>query len=647
MLDQVVCIIAESMRLSRIAHAVFNKDDGAQIAVNDALEQIVKEHHVLSSKHLLRDYPEILAFVDQCRNATKPLTLEHSASGLSLEFSPVIDAQSTLHAIQLIATPLPDAATKPSAQQSLLERRFQKSLEHFPLNVWMCSQEGEIFWINHTANRFSHSQEVVHDASNTYWISKIHPDDLPEANKTFAKAMMDGVVRPFRYRVRDNDGTYHWHLSTYAPIRDDDGAIQHWIGTGINIQQFVDTEKRLRTDIDALKGSHSNDKRLLKESNDLLAQSQKMELVSNLAGGVAHDLNNLLFIMSLNADLLYKRLPDQDLKDCANTVRTNIKKAARLASQLMGFSGRKPQNQLAVDPRQLLQDIRELLDNAVGAETSFSVQLDDEIDNVLVDRMYLENSLINLAINARDAVAGRGTVTLGVSNAKRHGHESDVEYVVFKMHDDGEGMPPEVIARIFEPFFTTKAPGKGTGLGLPMVKNFAESSGGFLDVESRPGVGTTMSLYLPKSNQSTLTILEPHPEEEPEIHSGEESLLIIDDDAGVRNALAQALYSVGYHTVTTACNSEYAVEFLSRGVKADLIISDIRMPGKMNTTGFLHKLEEMHLDVPVIFATGYSEDTVIQQGLIAGKHPVLFKPFTLEELFTKIQETVSARKLKV
>ncbi|QIL81230.1 response regulator [Diaphorobacter sp. HDW4A] len=641
--DQIVFVISESMRQSRIAHAVLSKDDGTQIAVNNALERILKEHHIICGKNLLKDYPEILALISQCQATMKPVTLEHSPSQLALELSPLVGPGNGLHAIQLIAIPLATTTKKLRPQESMLEHRFQKSLEQFPLNVWMSSQQGEIFWINHTANRFSHEQEVVHDASNTYWISKIHSDDLPEANKTFAKAMMDGIVRPFRYRVRDNDGNYHWHLSSYTPIRGDDGEVQHWVGTGINIQSFVDTEARLKSDIETLKASHNNDKRLLKESNDLLAQAQKMELVSNLAGGIAHDLNNLLFIMSLNADLLHKRLQDQELKASANNVRTHIKKAARLASQLMGFSGRKPQSQLAVDPRQLLQDIRELLENAVGAETSFTIQLDDEIDNVLVDKMYLENSLINLAINARDAVAGKGTVTLGVSNAQRHGHEDGVEYVVFKMHDDGEGMPPDVISRIFEPFFTTKAPGKGTGLGLPMVKNFAESSGGFLDVESLAGVGTTMSLYLPKSSQP---IIELHTEEEPKIHSGDESLMIIDDDAGVRNALAQALYGVGYHSVTTACNSEYAVEFLSRGVKADLIISDIRMPGKMNTTGFLHKLEEMHLDVPVIFATGYSEDTVIQQGLIKGKHPVLFKPFTLEQLFNKIQETVSAHKVK-
>ncbi|MPN10964.1 Sensor kinase CckA [bioreactor metagenome] len=215
------------------------------------------------------------------------------------------------------------------------------------------------------------------------------------------------------------------------------------------------------------------------------------------------------------------------------------------------------------------------------------------------------------------------------------------EYVLFRVCDDGEGMSTDVRERIFEPFFTTKAPGKGTGLGLPMVKMFAESSGGYLDVDSIAGVGTTMSLYLPKSSLAEAEIIA---EEVPLHQASDESLLIIDDDAGVRNALARALYEVGYQSVTTACNSEYAVEFLSRGVKADLIISDIRMPGQMGIPGFLQQLEAMQIDVPVIFATGYAEDSNIQQGLIAGKHPVLLKPFTLEELFAKIRETMLEHK---
>ena len=495
-----------------------------------------------------------------------------------------------------------------------------------------------MFWRNHAGNRFTHGADVVHDPSNTYWISQFHPDDLPNANQTFAKAMMDGVVRPFRYRLKHgDDGAYHWHLSDYTPIRNEQGAIEYWVGTGINIQSFVETEERLTAELKALRSHQNNDQRMLKDANDMLARAQKMELVNHLAGGVAHDLNNLLFIMSINADLLFKQLPEGTLREAANCVRAQIKKAARLSSQLMGFSGRKPQSVTAVDPRSLLVEIGDLLQKAVGAETTFNIQMDEQVDHVLVDKMYLENSLINLAINARDAVAGRGTITLSVGNACLKLPDNPGGFVVFKMRDDGSGMSHEVLERIYEPFFTTKAPNQGTGLGIPMVKNFVESSGGFMDVESAPGIGTVVSLYLPMSMQDVVDAPCERSSSAPQTNA---SLLIIDDDAGVRDALTMALNNMGYRNIVTAYNSEYAIQFLNQGMKVDLIISDIRMPGRMSIPEFLHRLEAMQRDIPVIFATGYSEDVVIENGLVEGRHPVLFKPFTLEDLFCKIRETM-------
>ncbi|QIL72136.1 response regulator [Diaphorobacter sp. HDW4B] len=626
------------MRSSRTAHAVFAKDSGLLVAANDALDKLITEHQIITTRSLFKDYPEILAQVQKCQQDLRPTTLAHAPSLLDFEFLPLVGEGGELLAVQALATPRPHDT---AAQEDRLEKRFQTALEKFPLNAWMCSQQGEMFWRNHTGNRFTHSADVVHDQSRTHWISSFHPDDLPEANQTFAKAMADGVVRPFRYRLKNgDDGDYHWHLSNYTPIRNAQGVIEYWVGTGINIQSFVDAEERLKAEVQTLKAHQGHDQRLLKDANDMLAKAQKMELVNQLAGGVAHDLNNLLFIMSLNADLLFKQLPDGVLRESANCVRAQIKKAARLSSQLMGFSGRKPQSVTAVDPKSLLDEIGDLLQKAVGAETHFDVQIDNNVDRVLVDKMYLENSLVNLAINARDAVAGRGTITLSVSNARLQlpGHADG--FVVFKMRDDGSGMSPDVLERIYEPFFTTKAPHQGTGLGIPMVKNFVESSGGFMDVESAPGIGTIVSLYLPMSTQE---VVEMRPEDSSAAPLTSASLLIIDDDAGVRDALTTALNGVGYQNIVTAYNSEYAIQFLQQGMAVDLIISDIRMPGNMRIAEFLRQLDAMHRDIPVIFATGYSEDVVIENGLVEGKHPVLFKPFTLEDLFARIRETMPER----
>jgi signal transduction histidine kinase/CheY-like chemotaxis protein len=652
--DQVLCVLTETMRGSRVAHALLDAVECSPMSVNEALEALIKDHQIITGRNLLGAYPDIHAQIRRCASEPCRSTYRHAPSSLLLELTPVRGEGGSVLAVQMIA--LADPAAE--AQAKPLEKRFQQALEGFPLNAWMCTPNGELFWINHTSNQFSHGRPVVNDVSNTYWISKFHPDDLAKASKVLAQAMVDGVARPFRYRIRDCEGHYHWHLAQYAPIRDESGEIMYWVGAGIRIQSFVESEENLIAQIEAQKADHLSDKRRLRDANNLLESAQKMELVSNLAGGVAHDLNNLLFIMGMNAELLFKNLKNPIYKEYADGIRVNIKKAARLSSQLMGFSGRKPQSVSAVEPGKLMEELRDLLEKAVGAEAFLTIRVEEDVAPVLVDRMYLENSLINLAINARDAIAGRGTLMLSVANERvqrtgspaqwlphaQEGHGSaraGGDYVVFRMHDEGMGMSEDVQARIFEPFFTTKGPNKGTGLGLPMVKNFVENSGGFLNVKSELGVGTTISMYLPRSE---LIAADEGRQPGTVIEVGSESLLIIDDDIGVRNALANALYDVGYQNITTAYNCEYAIEFLGNGLKADVIISDVRMPGRMTTSQFLARLREMKNDVPVIFATGYSEDVVIEQGLVDGRHPVLFKPFTLEELFTQIRDAVQGRR---
>jgi len=636
MTSSVLSTLARTMRESGVPHALLDCAELSPIAVNLAFDRMLREHRVENGLRLLHDYANVVAALKACAAQGSHHDIDLANTALRLEVRPVQDDASKVLAVQCVIT---TAALHAPSHSSGLDASFRRALEQLPLNAWMCSPEGEIFWINETSNLFSHAEKVIVDPTNSHWIGKIHPDDLSEGNRKVATAMAGGPIIPFRYRVKDTEGRYHWHVSHYGPVHDGQGDILHWVGTGTNIQPLIDEQQVLSAQVNELQARLQYDKNLLWEANSMLAKTQKMELVSNLAAGVAHDLNNLLFIMGLNADLLYKNLQDAHLRESANNVRANIKKAARLASQLMGFSGRKPQSVRAVDPRELLDELRDLLIKAVGAEVTFSIHLDDEVDAVMVDKMYLENSLINLAINARDAVKGNGSIKLAVCNQRltREGRESD--YVVFRMHDDGEGIPDDIQKRIFEPFFTTKATNKGTGLGLPMVKMFVESSGGMVDVQSMVGVGTTMSLYLPKSTQTVVNVIDRA--EAPRIFANQ-SLLIIDDDIGVRNALANTLLDVGFKSITTAFNSEYAMQFLQGGLQVDLIISDIKMPGRMSISLFMEQLKLMAVQTPVIFVTGYSEDVLIEQGLVDGKYPVLFKPFTLNELLAKIQEIVAA-----
>ncbi|QNP49633.1 PAS domain-containing hybrid sensor histidine kinase/response regulator [Diaphorobacter aerolatus] len=618
------------MKQSRIAHALLDASNGDAISHNEALKAVIHEHPDLAARigeHAMR------CSAQGCR-----VDYVHAPSSLRLEFVPITGERAEVLAIQLIAASTGAARVEREDADTRMQHQFKRALGAIAANAWMCTPTGEAFWAQQTLqSAIAHPQQPAGDAPACNASAMFHPDDLPAANKLFTQALHDGVARAFRYRVRRDDASYRWHQAQYAPIRGDDGSIAYWVGAGFDIQSFVESEESLIAQIEAQKAEHSNDKRLLRDANNLLASTQKMAVVSRLAGGVAHDLNNMLFIMGMNAELLYKNLQHPIFKDYADGIRANVKKAARLSSQLMGFSGRKPQSMAAVEPKKLMSELHDLLEKAVGAETSLAICVEEDAGTVLVDRMYLENSLINLAINARDAVAGRGSITLSIANERVRRGDVDRDYVTFRMHDDGMGMSQEVQERIFEPFFTTKAPDKGTGLGLPMVKNFVENSGGFLEVKTVENVGTTISIYLPRSN---LCAAADSAAPAAVVEVGNESLLIIDDDSGVRNALANALHDAGYQNITTAYNSEYAIGFLSNGLKADVIISDVRMPGKMTTAQFLGKLQEIGADVPVIFVTGYSEDVVIEHGLVDGRHPVLFKPYTLEELFASIRDCV-------
>ena len=318
-------------------------------------------------------------------------------------------------------------------------------------------------------------------------------------------------------------------------------------------------------------------------------------------------------------------------------MRESIRKAARLSSQLAGFSGRAPQSLSAVAPCQLLADIEDLLRKAVGAEVDFRIDIAADAGNVMLDKTYLENALINLAINARDAVDGRGSVTIQVKNETVVRDGETAVYVAFHVTDNGSGMSEPVQARIFEPFYTTKALGSGTGLGLPMVKNFVDNSHGFIRVQSYLGQGSTISLYFPVSQEA----VQPQQEFVPEVQGGHETVLVVEDEPSVRDAVTSVLSSQGYHVVS-AVNPEHAILLMNSGLKMDLIISDVKMPGKLSVTDLIAHVEATAPGLPIIFATGYSAEIVIKEGLIGGRYPVLFKPFSVEELGLKVRAALAA-----
>ena len=409
----------------------------------------------------------------------------------------------------------------------------------------------------------------------------------------------------------------------------DDGRLAYVMGLSIDIDDFKNKEAAQAFELKQMRQENQlNLNKMLQVQQELITV-QKRELVDHLASGVSHDLNNLLFIMNLNSNMLKKRVHDEQALSHLDSIHKTIKKAGRLASQLVAFSSRKPQSAMVVNLGEVLEDIDDLLRNTVGAGVQLILSVAEGTDCVKVDRNYFENALINLAINARDAVSGKGQVDISIYNQPPL--PNSPPHVVVQVKDNGTGMSDAVQSQIFQPFYTTKAAGKGTGLGLPMVQGFVRQSNGRIEVHSELGKGTSFLIFLPCSDESA----DPHQPALQDSLQGDESLLIVEDDTDVRDTLALALRGLGYR-VTTAFSTDMALQYLRSGMKVDLILSDVRMSGEIQPANLMQLLKADHRPTPVLFTTGYSPAEVESQGLLDQAEHVLFKPFSIDELSHRI-----------
>ena len=595
---------------------------------NRAFELSVEDFQLKSGKSPLQELSPVQSAMEQCCRELKAVSCELPQWDSLIELLPV----QLQHA---------DGSMQLALHYKLFSLQSSRSLEFaedalssLPYSTWACSVNGEIFWTSRASKQYAYGAPNVTQLGHQEHMAKIHPDDVQQASLSFSTGMADEKMPCFRYRLRSHGGTYEWFMVIAEPVRTANGSIRYWLASSINIHAFVLNEERMKAEVQRLKQQ-------LMETQALASSAQKMELVSHLAGGVAHDLNNLLFVMRMHLGSLQRHMAAPEAGASLQAIQDCIRKAARLSTQLSGFSGRLPQNATALSPSKFVAEMHSLFTQAVGAEVGFHIQMAEEMPAVLADRSYLENALINLLINARDAVDGRGCVTLGI-DVVQQSHEGIMQpFVAFSVSDDGIGMSHELQSKVFEPFFTTKSPDMGTGLGLAMVKNFADNSGGYIKVRSTLGEGSTMTLLLPLagSGESPEEVQETDaPLLLPLAKGSAGSVLLIEDDEAVRQAVSMVLIEHGYRIVAAA-NPAHAIGLLELGIRVNLILSDIRMPGKKTVHDLIAHVESSS-PAPIIFITGYSADLVIQEGLIEGRYPVLFKPFGAQDLLQKIAELI-------
>ena len=419
-----------------------------------------------------------------------------------------------------------------------------------------------------------------------------------------------------------------------------------------NVDRRTATERRLR---DTLQGMNDVLERRvaertgeLAEAQDALIQAQKMEAIGQLTGGVAHDFNNLLTIIRSSVDFLRRPdLPAERRARYMDAVSDTVERAAKLTAQLLAFARRQALRPEVFDAGERLAGVATMLDSLTGARIKIVRELPDSPCFVRADVTQFETALVNLAVNARDAMAGEGTLTITLtcnrSKPAIRGHAAaSNHFVVVTVTDTGSGIAPDQIGRIFEPFFTTKEVGKGTGLGLSQVIGFAKQSGGDVDVASVVDRGTIFTLYLPQASGETGAVRVDSEPEGLSVEDGDRCILVVEDNVEVGRFCTQILRDLGYGTVLAQSAETALAEIEAVPFRFDAVFSDVVMPG-MGGIELARRLRDLHPEMPVILTSGYSH--VLAQDE-AHKFELVSKPYSAEQV-GKVLRAATARKPKV
>lgn len=486
-------------------------------------------------------------------------------------------------------------------------------------------------------------------------ISTVHPDDRDGLIAAINEVISRGGAYAHQYRVLRRDGKYYWIEANGRVDLTDDGSPSSFPGVLIDVEErrAVEAERdraisMLRALNDQLEQRVSERTSELLKAQDALRQSQKMEAVGQLTGGLAHDFNNLLAGISGSLELMGRRLSQgraNELDRYLSAAQGAVKRAAALTHRLLAFSRRQTLDPKPTDIDKLIIDLQDLIQRTVGPSIDIEVMKASETWKTLVDQSQLENAVLNLCINARDAMPDGGKITIRTENTTIEGQATDIggtsagEYVCLRITDTGTGIPADVIDKVFEPFFTTKPLGQGTGLGLSMIYGFAKQSGGKVEISSEQNVGTTVCIYLPRHMMEGDIASEVVDSRTPGGARAEETVLVVDDEPTVRMLISDVLQEFGY-TVIEAADSSTGLKILQSDVGIDLLISDVGLPGGMDGRQMADAARLSRPALNVLFVTGYAENAAVRDGKLDPGMAVLTKPFAVETLAAQVRELI-------
>ncbi|AZL68143.1 MULTISPECIES: hybrid sensor histidine kinase/response regulator [Pseudomonas] len=498
------------------------------------------------------------------------------------------------------------------------ESAFKTIADTVPQLVWVADQNGRFEFFNQRWHDYfgeTGQQEAFHWYAETC----VHPDDIAAAEQGFAQARASGQVFESEHRLRHHDGSYRWFMVRAQPYRDpESGALLRWYGTAVDVHDRHDAEQQLRTFNQALEVQVQTGSRDLQAAEAQMRQMQKLEAIGLLTGGVAHDFNNLLTVIRNAAELMRRKpLPAERQQRYLDAILDTTDRAAKLTSQLLAFARRQALRPEVFAVLHQVEQIAEMLRSIVGAHMQVLVQGPAQPCYIEADLNQFETALVNLVVNARDAMQGQGTITLTL--------EATDDQVTIAVTDDGHGIAAADLERIFDPFYTTKEVGKGTGLGLSQVYGFVHQSGGAISVQSTPGQGTTFTVSLP-------AVAAPAPDlaatPEATLAKPKGRILVVEDNLQVREFTANLLADMGYAT-SLAHDSISALALLEAGQpRIDLVLSDVVMPG-VSGMELARTIKRRWPDIALVLTSGYSQ--VLADDAQPGVE-LLNKPYSAEQL---------------
>ena len=457
------------------------------------------------------------------------------------------------------------------------------------------------------------------------FLANVHPDDLARLRVEIARSMTSGLDMALEYRLCHPDGVTRWVLSRWRTHLDDAGHPTRRTGVGIEVTGQRNLEEQLR-------------------------QAQKMEAVGQLTGGLAHDFNNLLAGITGALDLIQLRMRQGRLGDLERFIMVAqgaSRRAAALTHRLLAFSRRQTLDPRPTDINQLVRGMEELIRRTIGPEIALEVVGAIGLWPTLIDPGQMENALLNLCINARDAMPQGGRITIETANkwldysASAQYDIPEGQYLSLCVTDTGTGMTPQVVAKAFEPFFTTKPIGEGTGLGLSMIHGFARQSGGQVRIYSEPGQGTTVCVYLPRY-YGAAEVQDASPSRPDLDTRGQgETVLVVDDEPSVRMLVTEVLNDLGYSAIEAA-DSGAGLKLLQSDARIDLLVTDVGLPGGMNGRQMADAGRERRPGLRVLFITGYAENSLIGNGHLEPGMQVLTKPFAMDALAARIKGMIES-----